>query len=111
MRLTARELRGVGWVTAAGAQGRPAGVRLSGVGALGLGLADGDVVTSIDGRPTPSFDDATAAGAAAWASGAHAAHATIVRGGETIAVTVEIPANDAPRQGTVASTKEESGVK
>jgi hypothetical protein len=113
-RLTASQLRGVGWATVERPEETPAGVRLSGVGALGLGLADGDLVTSINGRPTPSYDDATAAGAAAWASGARAAHATIVRRGETIAVTVEIPANpanDATRESISASTKEEPGVK
>jgi hypothetical protein len=91
-RLTARQLRGVGWATVVDAQGRAAGVRLSGVGGLGVGLADGDVVTSIDGRPTRTEDEARSAGSAAWASGAPSVRATIIRGGDTIAVTLELPA-------------------
>jgi hypothetical protein len=90
-RLTEKQLRAVGWTTVVDEQGRSAGVRLSGVGALGMGLADGDVVTSIDGRPTPTESDATAAGSAAWGSGARSVGATIVRGDQTIAVTVELP--------------------
>lgn len=34
--------------------GCPAGLRLSGVGALGIGLRDGDVLTHADGRPATS---------------------------------------------------------
>jgi hypothetical protein len=89
--LAQEQLRGIQATTAVDAQGRPAGVRLSSVVALGVGLAEGDVVTSIDSRPTPTPDDATAAAAVAWSSGARTARAIIVRGEETIAVTVEIP--------------------
>jgi hypothetical protein len=91
-RLTAKQLRAIGWSTVVDAHGRSAGVRLSGVGALGMGLADGDVVTSIDGRLTPTEGDATSAGSAAWSSGARTVRATILRGDQTIAVTVELPA-------------------
>jgi hypothetical protein len=77
--------------------GRRVGVRLAGVGALGVGLADGDVVTSIGGRATPTADDAMAAAMEAYASGAPVISGTVVREGETIAVRVGIPAVDAGR--------------
>lgn len=91
MKLSAARLRAVHWVAVRDGRGAPAGVRLSGVGALGVGLADGDVVTSIDGKPTRTEDDATAAGVAAWTSGEAALHATIVRKDQVVAVTVELP--------------------
>jgi hypothetical protein len=89
--LAPERLRDVNGTTVLDARGRPSGVSLYGVGALGVGLADGDVVTAIDGRSTPTADDATSAGLTAWSSGKRSACATIVRGDETIAVTVEIP--------------------
>jgi hypothetical protein len=91
LRLTERQLRAVGWTTVVNANGHAAGVRLSGIGALGVGLADGDVVTSINGRPTATEDEATAAGFAAWLSGAPAAQATILRGDQLIGVRLELP--------------------
>jgi hypothetical protein len=94
LHLSADQLRSVGWATVVGPRGRAAGVRLSGVAPLGVGLVDGDVVTSINGRATPTEDDATAAGTAAWVSGALAANATVLRGSQTIAVTLELPARE-----------------
>ena len=91
MGLTADELRAVRWAAIHDGRGATAGVRLSGVGGLGLGLAEGDVVTSIDGRPTRTEDDATAAGMAAWTSGESAVHATLLRKEQVVAVTVELP--------------------
>ncbi len=67
------------------------GARLYGVGALGVGLADGDVVTSIDGRATPDVTTATGAAMGAYASGEAVAHATVLRAGRTLLVTVHIP--------------------
>jgi len=90
------QLRGIRATDATDA-GRAAGARLAGVGALGVGLADGDVVTSIGGRATPTVDDAMAAAMAAYASGASVVHGTVRRGGETIAVSVGIPVVDAGR--------------
>jgi hypothetical protein len=98
-RLTERQLRGIGAATVLGQDGKPAGARLSGVGALGVGLADGDVVTSIGGRATSTADEATAAALDAWSAGPHAETATIVRGGEALAVTVHVPAVDAGSTG------------
>jgi hypothetical protein len=68
---------------------------LSGVSALGLGLADGDVVTSIDGRPTPTGDAATAAALGAWGAGQGQVRGTLLRDGQTIGVTVHVPVVDA----------------
>jgi hypothetical protein len=90
------QLRGIRATDATDA-GRAAGARLAGVGALGVGLADGDVVTSIGGRATPTVDDAMAAAMAAYASGASVVQGTVLRGGETIAVSVGIPVVDAGR--------------
>jgi hypothetical protein len=90
-RLTARQLRGIGATTVVDAEGRPVGARLSGVGALGIGLVDGDVVTSIDGQPTVTGDAATAAAMAAYGSGEAAVHGRVVRDGQAIAVTVHVP--------------------
>ncbi len=103
-RLGPEQLTRVGATTAVDEHGNPAGVRLSGVGALGVGLVDGDVVTHIDGRPTPTADDATAAGFAAWNAHSRTAHATIVRAGETIAVTLEIPTLDLANGATRAAS-------
>jgi hypothetical protein len=81
------------------ADGKPLGVRLFGVGALGVGLADGDVVTSIAGAPTLTVADATSAIVAAAAPptdghtkkvSAHVLRAT-KDGPMSIVVTVEVP--------------------
>jgi hypothetical protein len=90
--LTADQLRAVHWASVTDAQGRAAGVRLFGVGALGLGLADGDVVTSINGRPTRAEGEAVSAGASAWNSGVRRVDATIARGGVPVSVTLHLPA-------------------
>ena len=94
LRLTARELSGIDATPAVDAAGRTAGLSLSGVQRLGLGILDGDVVTSIDGRPTFNKDAAIAAASSAWKSGARWAHALVLRRGVTIAVSVEIPVAD-----------------
>jgi len=108
-RLTARQLRGIGATTALDAEGRPVGARLTGVGALGVGLADGDVVTSIDGQPTTTGDAATAAAFAAYASGNRAVHGRVLRDGQAITVTVHVPApvTGPPPQGATAATRGE----
>jgi hypothetical protein len=94
-RLTVKALRRVHVTNATDADGRLIGARLSGVGALGLGLAEGDVITSIAGRPTPTADEATAAATSAYASGARRVSATVRRGDQTLVVTAEIPLIDA----------------
>jgi hypothetical protein len=91
-RLSAQQLRGVSAVDAVDASGRAIGARLRGVGGLGVGLLDGDIVTSIDGHATTTVSDGTAAAMAAYASGEASAHATVLRGRRMVRVTVHIPA-------------------
>ena len=91
-RLTAKQLQGVGATDAIGPGGHPAGAKLHGVGGLGVGLADGDVVTSIDGHATADADDATTAALGAYMSGESTVHATLQRAGRTLRVTVHVPA-------------------
>jgi hypothetical protein len=98
-RLTEKQLRSLRATDAVNADGRAMGARLHGVGALGVGLADGDVVTSIDGRATPDVTTAAAAAMGAYASGEAAAHATVLRDGRTLLVTVHIPQKTATPKG------------
>ncbi len=102
-RLTEKQLRTVSATDAVDADGRAVGARLHGVGALSLGLADGDVVTSIDGRATPDVSSGTAAAMQAWASGEAAAHATLLRDGRTFFVTLHIPRGSASPRPRAAS--------
>ncbi len=90
-RLTEKQLRSLRPANVVGPDGTAAGVRLHGIGAFGVGLADADVVTSIDGRPTPDLSTGMDAVLRAWASGEATAHATVRRGGGTLLVTVHIP--------------------
>jgi hypothetical protein len=98
-RLTAKQLRSLRATDAVSADGRAIGARLYGVGALGVGLADGDVVTSIDGRATPDVTTAMGAAMGAFASGEAVAHATVRRDGRTLLVTVHIPQKTATPKG------------
>jgi hypothetical protein len=98
-RLTEKQLRSLSATDAVDADGRTMGARLHGVRALGVGLAEGDVVTSIDGRATPDVTTATAAGMQAYASGEAVAHATVLRDGRKLHVTVHIPARAATPKG------------
>jgi hypothetical protein len=91
-RLTAKQLEGVQATDAVDAAGHPVGARLHAVGGLGVGLTDGDVVTSIDGRATANADDATTAALGAYMSGESTVHATLLRAGRTLRVTVHVPA-------------------
>ena len=90
--LTAKQLESIQATDAVDAGGRPVGAKLHGVGGLGVGLADGDVVTSIDGRATANADDATTAALGAYMSGESTVHATLLRAGRTLRVTVHVPA-------------------
>jgi hypothetical protein len=91
LRITPREFAGIDATPTLDATGQTAGLSLSGVQRLGLGILDGDVVTSIDGRPTFTKDAAIAAAMSAWKSGKRWAHALLLRRGTTIAVSVEVP--------------------
>lgn len=90
-RLTEKQLRSLGALDAVDAEGNAAGAALSGIGALGVGLDDGDVVTSIDGRATRDVSAALAAAVQAYGSGQGTARATVRRGGRTLPVVVHIP--------------------
>ena len=67
------------------------GLELHGVLALRVGLKEGDVLVSLEGKPTPTQDVATSILTASIASHATAIHGTIVRGGGQVDVTVEVP--------------------
>jgi hypothetical protein len=91
-RLTEKQLQNVNASDAVDVSGRPLGARLHGVGGLGVGLADGDVITSIDGRTTANAGDATTAALGAYMSGEATVHGTLLRDGKTLRVTVHVPA-------------------
>lgn len=75
-----------------GAKGkRPAGVSLSGVSRLHLGVRDGDVLTEIMGQPVRSVIHGVALIIAARANKLPAISGTIWRGMRSYAVTVEQP--------------------
>ena len=76
--------------------GAIAGVTLFGISPLGMGLEDGDVVTAIEGEPTPDIDAASQAITRALGHGKKTVHGSIVRHGETYAVRVEIPDSTGP---------------
>lgn len=105
-RLTEKQLRSLRPANVVDAEGRASGVRLHGLGALGVGLADSDVVTSIDGVATPDVSTGTDAALRAWASGEAVAHATVLRAGRTLLVTVHIPKHMRLTQGLRGSPQE-----
>ena len=69
----------------------PGGVRLRGVSGLGAGLADGDLVTSVEGTPVKTPEQIADVVAAAVLGGQKHVHGVVRRGDRVIAVTVEIP--------------------
>jgi len=78
---------------------RPAGLRLSGVSALGVGLLDGDVLTEAAGAP--ALDSGAVIGAVlrARAGQAKTISGTCYRGDERFSLVVEQPYLPAPGQG------------
>ncbi len=74
--------------------GCPAGLRLSGVSALGIGLRDGDVLTHADGRPATSRGGVI--GSVIAARGAHQREISgrFCRGGESYNLLVDQPYMD-----------------
>lgn len=76
-------------VPASGA--RPAGLALHGIGHLGAGLRDGDVLTSVGGTTATSVGAVVGAVAGAIRSGARVITATVWRGDQRIQVAIEIP--------------------
>lgn len=76
-------------VPASGA--RPAGLLLQGVGQFGVGLRDGDVLTSVAGAPASSVGAVVAAVTGAWRAEARVLSAVVWRGDQPIQVAVELP--------------------
>ena len=70
---------------------RPAGLALQGVGALGVGLRDGDVLTQVAGAPASSAGAVIGAVLAARQRRAPAMSGLVYRGSEKIALYVEMP--------------------
>jgi hypothetical protein len=70
---------------------RPAGLALAGVSGLGVGLRDGDVLTSVGGTPARSYGDVVSAVAGALRSGAPAISGEAWRGEQRVFITVELP--------------------
>ena len=91
----ARAIRSKG-VRVVPSHGAVAGVILFGISPLGMGLEDGDVVTAIEGEPTPDIDSASRATTGALGHGKKTLHGSMVRHGETYAVRVEIPDSTGP---------------
>ena len=74
--------------------GLPAGQRLGGVTALGIGLEDGDVLESVDGVPAWSREEAISAVIAARGRGATRIMARLRRGRRKIVLVAELPSDD-----------------
>ena len=70
---------------------RPAGLRLSGVAALGIGLRDGDVLTRALGRPALSSTEVVRAILAARSKGVRVLEGEVWRGQTRFAIQVEQP--------------------
>lgn len=70
---------------------RPAGLALGGVGQFGVGLRDGDVLTSVAGAPATSVGAVVAAITGAWQAKARVLSAVVWRGGQQIQVAIELP--------------------
>jgi hypothetical protein len=70
---------------------RPAGLALSGVSSLGVGLRDGDVLTQVAGAPASSPGAVIGAVLAARQRRAPAMSGLVYRGSEKIALYVEMP--------------------
>jgi hypothetical protein len=70
---------------------RPGGVRLSGVGALGVGMQDGDVITEVAGRAVQSEGDVASIVIAALGRRTSQLSAVFYRGKSRGSLVVEIP--------------------
>jgi hypothetical protein len=96
---------------------RPAGLRLAGVGALGIGLADGDVLTRAVGQPALSTGAVIQAVLAARARHAPVLEGEVWRGTQRFVIRVEQPylderrsdATDGDGQGAPANSGAQSG--
>jgi hypothetical protein len=90
LRLANRGVRPSGSPVAASDE-RPAGLALQGVTGLGVGLRDGDVLTQVAGAPASSTGAVIGAVLAARQRRAPAMSGVVYRGGEKIAIYVEMP--------------------
>jgi len=70
---------------------RPAGIQLSGVSAMGVGLLDGDILVQVAGVPVKRQTQVAAIVRAARERKVHSINARVWRNGETIALTVGMP--------------------
>jgi len=79
---------------------RPAGIRLSGVAALGIGLAEGDVLVEVEGRSMAAPGEVIAAVIGARTRRQATMSGKLYRGREMILLTVEMPyvTSDPPRE-------------
>jgi hypothetical protein len=87
-------------------QACPAGLRLSGVGGLGVGLRDGDILTHAAGRPATSRADVVGAVIGARGARQREVSGRFCRDGEPWNLVVEQPYLDSPAEsdGRVASS-------
>jgi len=76
---------------AVGAEGKPIGAKLAGVGKYKTGLKDGDIVIAVGESPTPTVDTMVGVALDAYASGADKVTGTVRRGEDTYNVVLEIP--------------------
>ena len=90
LRLASRGVRPSGVAVPASGD-RPAGLALQGVGALGVGLRDGDVLTQVAGAPASSIGAVVGAVLAARQRRAPAMSGLVYRGNDKIAIYVEMP--------------------
>jgi hypothetical protein len=90
LRLANSGVRPRGYPVGATAE-RPAGIALAGVGALGIGLQDGDVLTTAAGRPARSPGDVVGAVLASRGAGAKQISGRFWRDGEPWQLVVEQP--------------------
>ncbi len=77
----------------ANVQGTPVAKGIEVHGASALGVADGDVLTHVDGQKVASVADATAIVLRAIGAGRSSVSGTLARGEATYPITVEIPAS------------------
>jgi hypothetical protein len=89
--LIAYNSRSIRASTVRGARGEPAGVRLSGVTSIGVGLLDDDVVVCVEGDTTLDEDSAVDTALSAIARGAPVLHAIALRGDQLVSLTADWP--------------------
>ena len=73
------------------ADGKAAGVKLTGVSNARFGLEDGDVIVAVDGKPTMDDDRATEIALDVLGRGDPTLRAVVMRGDTPIDVTLELP--------------------